>query len=82
MANGPAWPSVEFVGYLDGKKVASKAFTKDAVPTRLTAEADDDQLDADGIDATRIVFKLVDQVGNTLPIPQRLFKLKWKGKEP
>ncbi|HHT90820.1 MAG: glycoside hydrolase family 2 protein [Limnochordia bacterium] len=76
---GSAWPSVEFVGYLDGKKVASKAFTKDAVPTRLTAEADDDQLDADGIDATRIVFKLVDQVGNPLSYTTEAVQIEVEG---
>ena len=76
---GSAWPSVEFVGYLDGKKVASKAFAKDAVPTRLTAEADDDQLDADGIDATRIVFKLVDQVGNPLSYTTEAVQIEVEG---
>jgi beta-galactosidase len=49
------------------------------VPTRLTAEADDDQLDADGIDATRIVFKLVDQVGNPLSYTTEAVQIEVEG---
>ena len=76
---GSAWPSIEYVGYLGGKKAASKVFVKDAVPTKLLAEADDHQLDADGIDATRIIFKLVDQVGNLLPYSTEAIQIEVQG---
>lgn len=64
---GHSWHGAEFKGYLDGELVASRNFAADPVPTQLLAIADDLELKADGIDATRIVFKLVDQAGNLLP---------------
>ena len=76
---GSAWHNVEFVGYLAGKKVASKRFAKDPVPTKLLATPDDQTIRADGIDATRIVFKLVDQVGNPLPYSNAALEIKVEG---
>ena len=49
------------------------------MPTKLLAEADDHQLDADGIDATRIIFKLVDQAGNLLPYSTEAIQIEVKG---
>lgn len=76
---GSTWHSMEFVGYLNGEKVVSKHFVKNPVPTRLLAEADDLELKADGMDVTRIVFKLVDQVGNPLPYTNEPIQIKVEG---
>ncbi len=76
---GSAWHSVEFVGYLDGEKIASKRFAKDPVPTKLLAMADDQTIKADGIDVTRVVFKLVDQVGNPLPYSNEAIQIEVEG---
>lgn len=59
--------TAEFVGYIDDKEAARKTMTNVPVPTALVAVADDTAIDADGIDVTRIVYKLVDQEGNILP---------------
>lgn len=55
------------------------------MPTKLSATADDCKLKADGINATRVVFKLVDQAGNLIPyanesIQIEVVKLKLKAK--
>jgi beta-galactosidase len=64
------WEDVEFTGYVDEKKVISKAFAKDPHPAALVAQADDQVLKAhnydETYDATRVVFTEVDQVGNLL----------------
>lgn len=76
---GSSWYSAKFIGYLDGKQVASKQFAKNPVPTEILAQADDHQIDADGIDATRIVFKLVDQAGNLLPYSNEPIQIDVEG---
>ncbi|MDI9412200.1 MAG: glycoside hydrolase family 2 TIM barrel-domain containing protein [Bacillota bacterium] len=76
---GSSWYSAEFVGYLDGKQVVSREFVKNPVPTKLLAMSDDHQIDADGIDATRIIFKLVDQAGNLLPYSNEPISIEVEG---
>lgn len=76
---GSAWHSVEFVGYVDGRKVKSKKFVSNPIPTKLTAKADDEHIQADGIDATRVVFKLVDQVGNLVPYTNEAVEINVDG---
>jgi len=64
---GGNWDNAEFVGYIGGKEVIRKVFLKDPVATALKAEADDATLSSEKPDATRIVYKVVDQIGNLLP---------------
>lgn len=61
------WFEGEFIGIVDGEEVITKKFTPAPVPTKLVIEPDDLELNADGSDATRVVFRVVDQMGNTLP---------------
>ena len=61
------WFEGEFIGIVDGEEVIAKQFTPAPVPTKLVIEPDDLELKADGMDATRVVFKVVDQMGNILP---------------
>lgn len=51
-------------GYANGELVVSRHLAADRSGDRLTLEADDDRLVADGVDATRVVFQIVDRYGN------------------
>jgi beta-galactosidase len=61
------WGDLRIVGYLNGEAVAEQTIAADGLPHALVLQADDAEIDADGIDMTRIVFKIVDQYGNPLP---------------
>ncbi|MBL8994021.1 MAG: hypothetical protein JNM63_11820 [Spirochaetia bacterium] len=79
---GGVWNEALFVGRIGGKVVARKKFAKDPVPAALEMRSDDDWLRADGMDATRVVVRALDQVGNILPYfnaPVR-FTLRGPGK--
>lgn len=76
---GCHWYEGEFVGYVQGKAAAVKRFVKNPVPTTLSIEADDQVLEADGQDATRVVFKMLDQAGNILPYINDFVKITVQG---
>ncbi len=76
---GCHWEDGEFIAYLDDQPVASHKFVKDPVPAQLEIKADDYHLNADGSDATRIEFKLVDQVGNLLPYINDFITIELEG---
>ncbi|MCP4405231.1 MAG: hypothetical protein GY801_49015 [bacterium] len=69
------------MGYIDGKPVIEKQMVKDPVPSRLLTTVDDASLQADGIDVTRVVFRMEDQAGNLLPFAHDFLKLSIKGRE-
>ena len=52
---------------MDGEEVISKKYAAASVATKLVTIPDDLELKADGMDATRVVFMVVDQAGNPLP---------------
>jgi beta-galactosidase len=64
---GVSWGEAEFKGYVNGKEVISKKFSRSPLPKLITAEADDLNLSSGDMDATRIVYKVVDEAGNILP---------------
>jgi beta-galactosidase len=64
---GVQWFEGEFIGIVDGEEVITKKFTPAPVPAKLVISPDDLELKADGMDATRVVFMVVDQMGNPLP---------------
>jgi beta-galactosidase len=64
---GVQWFEGEFIGIVDGEEVIVRRFTPASVPTKLVIQPDDLELKADGMDATRVVFMVVDQMGNPLP---------------
>lgn len=76
---GCDWHDGEFIGYIDGKPVIRKFFVKDPVMSKLDIAADDTELKADGQDATRIVFKVLDQAGNLLPYAADFIKIEIEG---
>jgi beta-galactosidase len=68
----PLWQPQRFsdlrlVGYVNGQPVAEQQIAADGLPRQLILETDHDELNADGMDMTRLVFKIVDKFGNRLP---------------
>ena len=57
-------PDLRIDGYVGGRLVLSKSFSSDPAKDRLLLAADDEELAGDGTDATRLVFKIVDQYGS------------------
>lgn len=71
MGNGVYWgmnfKDLRILGYQDGQPAAEQRISIDGVPKHLTLMSDDSDLQADGADMTRLVFKLIDVYGNRLP---------------
>lgn len=64
---GAHWTDAEFIGYVGDEVVVSKKFAANPVYSGIQVEIDDHKLYADELDATRVVVRAIDQVGNTLP---------------
>jgi beta-galactosidase len=64
---GKGWEDLRIEGYIGGKKVIEKKMSAKGVEKQFIAAADDTELVADGIDATRVVFKVTDEFGNVQP---------------
>jgi beta-galactosidase len=65
--DGSSLPDLRIDGYLGGELVASRSFSADPSGDALTLAADDAELDADGTDATRLWFRVVDRYGAPRP---------------
>lgn len=61
------WGDLRVVGYVNELPVIEQSIDADGVPARLELSVDDSELVADGMDMTRVVFKIVDTFGNVLP---------------
>jgi len=59
------------VGYIGGEQVAEQRISADGVPKQLHFSADFAELHADGADMTRLVVRITDEFGNTLPYAQQ-----------
>ena len=66
-AIGKGWEDLRIEGYIGGKKVIEKRMSAKGVEKQFIVAADDAELLADGIDATRVVFKVADEFGNVQP---------------
>ncbi|MBK8029019.1 MAG: glycoside hydrolase family 2 protein [Chloroflexi bacterium] len=64
---GENYFDLHLVGLIDGKPAAEQWIEANSLPVQLVLEADDTELDADGADMTRLVFKVTDKYGNRLP---------------
>lgn len=62
-----SYEDLHVIGYVDGQAVIEHRIAANGVPHALTLEADDTELNADGSDMTRLVFKVTDPYGNRLP---------------
>jgi beta-galactosidase len=65
--DGSARPDLRIDGFLGGAPVASVSLAGDPSGDRLSLAADDSQIDGDGVDATRLVFRAVDRFGAPRP---------------
>ncbi|HSZ43615.1 MAG TPA: glycoside hydrolase family 2 TIM barrel-domain containing protein [Trebonia sp.] len=77
--DGSALPGLRIDGYRGGVKVATRQFDADPARDRLELTADDAVIDADGSDATRVVFRAVDRYGNARPYVTDLVTLTVDG---
>lgn len=67
---GKGWEDLTIEGYISGKKVIVRKMSARGVDKQLVVEADDKEIFADGIDVTRVVFRVADEFGNTRPFAQ------------
>jgi len=61
--DGGAHPELRIDGFMGNRLALSRSFSPDPSQDQLFFEADDKELLADGSDATRLVFKVVDHFG-------------------
>ena len=64
---GSKWEALRIVGFIDGEEVAEQRISQDGIPRNLEFYAEDTDLQADGRDMTRLVFRITDEYGNRLP---------------
>lgn len=64
---GESYEDLRVVGLVNGQPVAEHRISSKGVMHALTLQADDEALEADGADMTRLVFRIVDEFGNRLP---------------
>jgi beta-galactosidase len=76
---GHVWPTLTVVGYIRGEPVATRKIAADGLPKQLIIAADDDELDADGADMTRIALRICDEFGNVLPFAMQPVSLQIEG---
>jgi beta-galactosidase len=65
--DGSRRPELRVEGYIAGKQVLSRSFSSDPTHDQFFLKADDEELTADGADATRLVFGQVDKFGSARP---------------
>jgi beta-galactosidase len=65
--DGSSLPELRIDGYLGPDMVASRSLASDPAGDALSLAADDAEIDGDGVDATRLVFRAVDRYGAPRP---------------
>jgi beta-galactosidase len=76
---GNKFKNLKVVGYVDGQAVAEQHIDAGGLPTELILELDDDTIQADGADMTRLAFKIVDRFGNRLPYVNQVITFEIEG---
>src|SRR5262249_33780159 len=69
-AIGKGWEDLRIEGYIGGKKVIERKMSAKGGDQQFVISPDDTDLIADGIDMTRVVFRVTDEFGNTRPFAQ------------
>lgn len=69
------WEDLRIEGFIGGKVVIEKKFSAKGVDQQLIVKADDAEINADGIDMTRVVFKVADEFGNVRQFAQGAIQL-------
>jgi beta-galactosidase len=72
-------PDARIIGYIGGQAVIEERLCANKLPHALTLEADDAELQADGSDMTRLVFKIVDEFGHRLPHAHAIVSFEIEG---
>ena len=62
--DGTLHPELRIEGFVATEKVLARRFSSDPSKDQFIAQADDPEICGDGIDATRIVFRVTDEYGN------------------
>lgn len=65
--DGAVHPELRIDGYVGAARVLSRSFSSDTSSDRLWLHADDEELEGDGIDMTRVAFAAVDKFGAQRP---------------
>lgn len=65
--NKKGWNDLRIEGYIGGRKVIERKMSGKGIAKYFIANADDAEISADGIDMTRVVFKVTDEFGNVQP---------------
>jgi beta-galactosidase len=79
-----AWGQRQFydlhlIGYLQGESVTEQWISSSRLPHKLELTTDTDQLYGDGSDMTRLIFRITDQFGNTLPYTTKVVTFELDG---
>ncbi len=72
-------PELRIDGYLGNKKIIARSFSSDRENDRLNVAADDDEIIANGSDATHVVYRAVDKFGAPRPYAKKEVKLMLDG---
>lgn len=79
LSQAERFKDLRLVGYVNGQAVAEQQIAAGGLPCQLVLETDHDELNADGADMTRLVFKIVDQFGNRLPYTNQVITFEIDG---
>ena len=77
--DGAGKPELRIDGYVGSALLLSRSFSSDSSADRLSLSADDAVINADGSDATRVVFAAVDKYGAARPFVEGEVKLDIEG---
>lgn len=76
---GKGWGDLTLEGYIGGKLVKTKKLSGQGADREFHMEADDRELNGDGIDATRVVLKVTDEYGAIRPLANAAISLTLTG---
>jgi beta-galactosidase len=73
------WGDLRVDGYLKGQQVVSKTYSGRGVDQKFSLHSDDPELNADGADSTRVVFRVTDEFGAIRPYANDPIALSLEG---
>jgi beta-galactosidase len=76
---GWGWGDLKIEGYIKGALKTTKLYSGRGVDRKFEAAADDNELFADGADATRVVLRVTDEFGNVRPFANDPIQFKLEG---
>ena len=76
---GWGWGDLKIEGYIKGALKTTKLYSGRGVDRKFEAAADDNEIFADGADATRVVLRVTDEFGNVRPFANDPIQFKLEG---